>query len=70
MEYKPINYDKTELLFINRRWCLTNNCYGIRPEETFGKPAKSVVADAAAGYSMYFDDFCYDVMMYRVNRKW
>lgn len=70
MKYITINYDKTKLLLVNGCWCLTNNCYGISPEETFGKPTKSVVADAAAGYSMYFDDFCYDVMMYRVNRKW
>ena len=70
MEYKPINYDKTELLFVNGHWCLTNNCYGISPETLFGKPIKRVVADAAASYTMYYDDYCYDVMMYRVNRKW
>lgn len=70
MEYKPIKHDETKLLLVNGRWCLTNNCYGISPEETFGKPIKRVVADAVASYSMYFDDFCYDVLMYRVNRKW
>lgn len=70
MEYIPIDYHETELLLINGRWCLTNNCYGTSPEEMFGKPTRSVVADATASYSMYCDDFCYDVLMFRVNGKW
>lgn len=70
MKYITINYDKTELLLVDGRWCLTSNCYGTSPEEMFGKPTKSVVADASASYSMYFDDFCYDVLVFRVNRKW
>ena len=70
MKYININYDKTELLLVDGRWCLTSNCYGTSPEEMFGKPTKSVVADASASYSMYFDDFCYDVLVFRVNRKW
>ena len=70
MENEPIIYHETELLLINGRWCLTNNCYGTSPEEMFGKPTRSVVADATASYSMYCDDFCYDVLMFRVNGKW
>lgn len=70
MEYKPLNYDETKLLLVDGRWCLTSNCYGISPEEMFGKPTKSVVADAVASYTMYWDDYCYDVLMFRVNRKW
>ena len=70
MENEPIIYHETELLLINGHWCLTNNCYSISPEEMFGKSTKSVVADATASYSMYYDDFCYDVRMFRVNGKW
>lgn len=70
MEYRPIFYDETELCLVGGRWCLTNNCYGTSPEEMFGKPTRSVVADATASYSMYCDDFCYDVLMFRVNGKW
>lgn len=70
MENKPIFYEETELLLIDGRWCLTSNNYGKSPEEMFGKPTKSVVADATASYSMYYDDFCYDVMMFRVDGKW
>lgn len=70
MEYRPLFYNETELYLVDGRWCLTNNCYGTSPEEMFGKPIRSVVADATASYSMYFDDFCYDVLMFRVNRKW
>ena len=70
MEYRPIFYNETELYLVDGRWCLTNNCYGTSPEEMFGKPTRSVVADATASYSMYFDDFCYDVLMFRVKGKW
>lgn len=70
MERKPIIYGETELCLVDGRWCLTNNCYGTSPEEMFGKPTRSVVADASASYSMYYDDFCYDVLMFRVKGKW
>ena len=70
MECKPIIYGETELCLVGGRWCSTNNCYGTSPEEIFGKPTRSVVADATASYSMYYDDFCYDVLMFRVNGKW
>ena len=69
MERKPIIYGETELCLVDGRWCLTNNCYGASPEEMFGKPTRSVVADASASYSMYYDDFCYDVLMFRVKGK-
>ena len=70
MVHEPIFYDETELCLVDGRWCLTNNCYGTSPEEMFGKPTRRVVADAAASYSMYYDDFCYDALMYRVDGKW
>ena len=70
MEHDPIFYDETELYLVGGRWCLTNNCYGTSPEEMFGKPTRSVVADATASYSMYYDDFCYDILMFRVKGEW
>lgn len=70
MERNPIIYKETELCLVGGRWCLTNNCYGTSPEEMFGKSTKSVVADATASYSMYYDDFCYDVLMFRVKGEW
>lgn len=70
MVHEPIFYDETELCLVGGRWCLTNNCYGTSPEEIFGKPTRSVVADATASYFMYYDDFCCDVYMYRVDGKW
>ena len=48
MVHEPIVYKETELCLVGGRWCLTNNCYGTSPEEMFGKPARSVVADATA----------------------
>lgn len=70
MEHKPIIHRETELLLINGCWCLTSNNYGRSPENMFGTPTKSVVADASNCYFMYYDDFCCDVIMFRVNRKW
>lgn len=70
MEHEPIFYDETKLCLVDGRWCLTNNCYGTSPEEMFGKPTRSVVADATTSYSMYYDDFCYDAFMCRVDGKW
>lgn len=71
MNYTPLDFDdKTELLLVDGRWCLTSNIYGINTEKKFGKPTKRVVADASAYYSMYYDDFSYDVVMFRVNGKW
>ena len=70
MVHESIFYDETELCLVDGRWCLTNNCYGTSPETIFGKPTRSVVADATASYSMYYDDFCYDILMFRVKGKW
>ena len=70
MVHEPIVYKETELCLVDGRWCLTNNCYGTSPEEMFGKPTRSVVADATASYSMYYDDFCCDGYMFRVDGKW
>jgi len=66
-----INIDQSELSFINGRWCQTNNCYGTSPEVAFGgKVNRTVITEAASSYCMYYDDMCFDVIMYRVNGKW
>lgn len=66
MEHEPILYNETELCLVGGHWRLAD-AYSEGPFDT---PLKSVVTDATASYSMYYDDLCYDVLMYRVNGKW